>query len=187
MSATPAPSRGNWICTFTGKRFHVTDPSIDEICIEDIAHALAMMCRFSGHVRDFYSVAEHSVHMSYLVPPEHAFEALMHDASEAYIVDIPRPLKYSPEMSGYSAIEERVQGLINQKFGLPNEMTPIVKHYDNVMLVTEQSKIRNHPDVLKLMIKNIGVEPDPNIPIRCWNPHMAKTNFLMRFNQLSGN
>lgn len=84
---------GDWIQTATGGQFWPMDPQPDEIDINDIAHALAMLCRFGGHCLRFYSVAEHSVLLSHAVPPEHALWALLHDATEGYLVDMPRPIK----------------------------------------------------------------------------------------------
>src|ERR1039457_118422 len=86
-----------FIGTFSGLRFWPLDPNPEKILIDDIAHALAHQCRFGGHASRFYSVAEHSVHVSRLCPPEDALWGLLHDASEAYLVDLPRPLKQLPE------------------------------------------------------------------------------------------
>ncbi|MEM4379972.1 MAG: hypothetical protein QXL01_04720, partial [Thermoplasmatales archaeon] len=80
-----------WIETYSGKKFDYLAQS--ELDIEDIAHALSNLCRFNGHTRVFYSVAEHSVNVSSMVPPELKIAALLHDAAEAYIGDVPSPLK----------------------------------------------------------------------------------------------
>jgi uncharacterized protein len=89
---------GDWIQTYTGKQFWPLSPLPEDIVIEDIAHALSMQCRFGGHVRTFYSVAQHSVHVSLLVEPQYALWGLLHDAAEAYLVDLPRPIKKFSEM-----------------------------------------------------------------------------------------
>src|ERR1700757_1336901 len=83
-----------WIQTFSGKRFSLLEPQPDQICIEDIAHALSLQARFTGHVKYHYSVAQHCWYASQIVAPEFALEALMHDASEAYIGDMSRPMKH---------------------------------------------------------------------------------------------
>jgi 5'-deoxynucleotidase YfbR-like HD superfamily hydrolase len=83
----------SFIQTLSGKRFDYINSTADDVDIEDIANALSNICRFAGHVPEFYSVAQHSVLCSQIVPPEFAFEALMHDAAEAYCQDIPQPLK----------------------------------------------------------------------------------------------
>lgn len=103
MNSTFAPRdrRGEWILTFSGERFYPFSPAPEEVKTKDIAHALANICRFNGHTRGFYSVAAHSVHVSRLVPPEFALEALLHDAAEAYVGDMVRPLK-----RGLPAFEE---------------------------------------------------------------------------------
>ena len=92
-------SLDGFIGTFSGLRFWPLAPNLEKILVEDIAHALAHQCRFGGHASRFYSVAEHSVHVSQLCLPEHALWGLLHDASEAYLVDLPRPLKLLPEFA----------------------------------------------------------------------------------------
>jgi len=82
-----------WIQTYTGKKFWAFDAAIADICIEDIAHALAMRCRFGCHCKEFYSVAQHSVIVSHHLPPELKLWGLLHDATEAYLPDVPRPQK----------------------------------------------------------------------------------------------
>src|ERR1017187_10636100 len=77
------------ITTFSGIHFWPLLPNPADIRIEDIAHALSNQCRFAGHAREFYSVAEHSVRVSQLCPPEDALWGLLHDASEAYLTDVP--------------------------------------------------------------------------------------------------
>src|SRR5258706_13895138 len=84
---------GGWIETYSGKQFHILDPQLDEIELYDIAHALSMQCRYTGHCESFYSVAEHCVIVSMLVPKEMAIAGLFHDASEAYLTDEVSPVK----------------------------------------------------------------------------------------------
>ena len=93
-----------WIETYSGKQFYLDGTDTDSIVIEDIAHALANLCRYNGHTNRFYSVAEHSVLVSYAVPKEYALWGLMHDASEAYLSDIPRPFKAM--IANYKTMEE---------------------------------------------------------------------------------
>ena len=81
------------LVTYTGKEFNISSPSPRMINIADIAQSLSNMCRFNGHIKEFYSVAEHCFHASYLVPDEIALEALLHDAAEAYISDVTEPVK----------------------------------------------------------------------------------------------
>ena len=103
-----AARKGDWIQTFTGRAFYVLDPRPEDVDIEDIAHALSMQCRFAGHCREFYSVAQHSVTASWLVPPEDALWGLLHDAAEAYVVDLPRPIKRAWQLESYGIIDRDV-------------------------------------------------------------------------------
>jgi 5'-deoxynucleotidase YfbR-like HD superfamily hydrolase len=183
----PSTDRGNWICTYTCKRFHVLDPSEDEVCLEDIAQSLSHMCRFAGHVNEFYSVAQHCVLGSYEVPKGLELTFLMHDSSEGYAVDIPRPLKYAPGMEAYLDIEDRIYRVIAGKYGLPLELPPDIKVVDNRMLLTEQRDLRDSTEVLDMMRERTGLEPF-DWHISSWSPYVAKQNFLQRFKQLhSGN
>lgn len=114
------------IITFTGHYIDLLDPDPSRICIEDIAHALSNLCRFAGHTNHFYSVAQHSINLAHgpYVPDIYALEALLHDASEAYLVDIPRPLKnLLPE---YVKIEKNMQIIIGTVFGLKYHTDPLV-------------------------------------------------------------
>jgi uncharacterized protein len=129
---------GAWIETFTGRRFYVLDPRAQDVSIDDIAHALSMICRFTGHVREFYSVAEHSVRTSYACLPEDALWGLLHDASEAYVSDMSRPLKHTPEMLHYREAEHRIMNVIADHFGLDHQEPASVKLADSRLLLTEK-------------------------------------------------
>lgn len=104
------------IRTFTGIYMNVFEPTPEMICIEDIAHSLSMQCRFGGHLPEFYSVAEHSWHCSLMVANEHKLAALLHDASEAYLLDIPRPIKH--RLNNYKKIEDNLMNIIAKNLGL---------------------------------------------------------------------
>src|SRR5690348_18006267 len=105
------------IHTFTGRTFCPLDPKPEDIDIQDIAHALSCQCRFTGHSRKFYSVAEHCVRVSLLVSPDLQLAALLHDASEAYLSDVARPIKRLPAMAEYRRTEEALQRQIYLCFG----------------------------------------------------------------------
>ena len=110
-----------WIRTYTGKKFHFLDPQSDEIDITDIAHSLSMQCRFTGHTRFHYSVAQHSVLVAWWLEragfdDRTQFAGLMHDAAEAYIADLSRPIKGLPGLVGYREIEQQIAAAINRKF-----------------------------------------------------------------------
>lgn len=178
--------RGDWMQTYTGRQFWPLDPRADEVDLDDIAHALAHQCRFAGHTAGFYSVAEHSVRVSrYLLDTtgdDHlALCGLLHDASEAYLVDLPRPVKRQPEMAAYSAAEDRVMAVIAERFGLPErfDKDPRVKHADVVLLATEaRDLMRRPPNAWAPM-----PDPLPRI-IEPWSPLEAKAAFLEAFARL---
>jgi len=138
--------QGDWIQTFTGIQFWPLDPRPEEIRIEDIAHALSLQCRFAGHCERFYSVAEHSVRVSLAVPEVDALWGLLHDAAEAYLVDLPRPIKRWCEMGRlYREIEDNLMLSICQAFGLSAEQPASVKSADVVLLVTEKRDLMKMP------------------------------------------
>lgn len=170
---------GNWMQTASGRMFWPLDPRPEEVAIEDIAHSLAMSGRFAGHARRFYSIAEHSVYVSYFVPKEDALHALLHDASEAYVVDVPRPLK--PFLTGYKEIEENVWKAIAVHFGISPEMPASIKLADNRVLLAEQRQLMGPPPAPWL----VPGEPAP-ITIKGWDPDYARFKFHQRFVELTG-
>lgn len=133
---------GAWIETFTGKKFHLLDPQPEEIVIEDIAHALSMQCRYTGHVRRFLSVAEHSWNVCNFLDFGQKLAGLLHDASEAYITDLSRPIKVlTPVGPPYYAIENKIMRVIADKYNFPWPMSPEVKNADNMMLFAEKDQL----------------------------------------------
>ena len=128
----------NKIRTFTGKYINPFDPDKALICIEDIAHCLAHQCRFGGHTNFFYSVAQHSLDVFWEVGicnPELRLAALLHDASEAYLLDIPAPVK--SQIPGYKEAEDRLMRVIADKFGFEYPLPALVKDADQSRLVWE--------------------------------------------------
>jgi hypothetical protein len=123
--------------TFTRRSVNPLAPRVQDIAIEDIAHALAHVCRFGGHVSSFYSVAQHSVLASRQVEPADALWALLHDASEAYLGDIPTPLKRTGAFRDYHALEALWQRTIYQRFGLTGEEPAGVATADLQLLLAE--------------------------------------------------
>lgn len=181
-SATPMVWSG-FMTTYTGKRFHLFDPRAEEICIEDIAHALSQLCRFTGHCRHFYSVGQHSWHASYLVPPAFAMEALLHDAAEAYINDLSRPLKHDPRMAGYIDVEQRIDTTIRHTFGLPiiaepPYMSPEIKDVDNKLVYTEAKQLVAESDWADRYPRYEDLE----LPVML--PTHVEAAFLMRYKEL---
>lgn len=123
------------IRTYTGIYINVFEPTPEMICIEDIVHSLCHQCRFGGHLPSFYSVAQHSANCCALSDPEHKLAALLHDASEAYLLDIPRPIK--KRLTHYKEIEHGLMLVIAAKFGFQYPLHDHVKQIDEMMLQTE--------------------------------------------------
>lgn len=177
-----------WMETYLGQKFFLEhEESFDQIEIEDIAHSLSLNCRYNGHCERFYSVAEHSVLISHLVPEEYAKIGLMHDATEAYLSDIVRPFKKS--LGNYIPIENLLYSRIANRYGLPEDIPPIVKHYDVAICKIEAE------DLMKSKGKEWGI-PSEHLPrevfkertgcdgIEGWGWEEAKIRFLRRFDEL---
>lgn len=130
------------IRTHTGKFMNVFQPTPDMIDIEDIAHALAHIPRFGGHLHRFYSVAQHSLHCAEGADKGHELAALLHDASEAYLGDIPTPIKN--HLYDYKRIEDGLMKVIAEKFGFEYPLSSEVKRVDKAMLNEEWDGIMIH-------------------------------------------
>lgn len=169
----PRSRHGDFMQTYSARKFWPLDARHEEIHIEDIAHALAMQCRYGGHCERFYSVAEHSVLMARSVSHENAMWALLHDAAEAYLADVPRPLKrYLP---GYKEAEAKVMAAICERFGLPSAMPAEVHDADNRILADE-------------IVQNMrpmawhGEHTNPlGVKLEYWSPEEAEDQFLAMF------
>jgi len=172
---------GATIETYTGLQFHILEPRPEEVNITDIAHALSMQCRFTGHTKFHYSVAQHSFLASFLVPPQFQLEALLHDASEAYIGDMSRPLKHFSECGRlYLEIEAKIEAVIKKKFGLPPTMSPEVKEADNSLLYAEKKALMKPCD----WTDTWGKYKEVDVEIGSWNPDFAKIQFMRRYARL---
>lgn len=126
--------------TYSGKAFDLANPTSEMITIEDIAHHLSLINRFTGATTVPYNVADHSLRVMELVEsidPQHALAALLHDSQEAYLGDVSSPLKRIPEMAGYKAREKALQRLIFAKYGISPHIPEVVKAADLVMLNNE--------------------------------------------------
>lgn len=171
-----------WIQTFSGRRFNPTNPIPNAIVIQDIAHSLAFQCRFTGHVKEFYSVAQHSVLVSYLCDTDDALWGLLHDASEAYLTDIPSPLKRSGHFDNYIVMEQVMQNAICKRFGLKMEEPPSVKNADRALLATEAR------DLMSPVRKDWDYPYKPlPFKIESLSPKEAEALFLKRFVELIEN
>lgn len=170
--------KGDWCQTYTGVRFYPLDPRAEEVRIEDIAHHLALLTRFGGACRKFYSVAEHSVRVSFACAPQDALWGLLHDAAEAYLIDVPRPLKRL--LVGYKDHESAVQRSICERFGLGLEQPQSVTIADDVLLVTEGR------DLMTQFEPRWALRADPlPEPITPWTWMAAELLFLERFEVLT--
>jgi hypothetical protein len=177
---------GDWIQVYTGGRFYPLDPRPEEVFIEDIAHALSRLCRFTGHVRcAHYSVAQHSVLVSHNVPRRLAKLALLHDAAEAYIGDIATPFKRSlwvacGGMTPISSIETRIMDAVKTRFGIleyANDAAEI--HFaDARALSTEVRDLMSPHD--PEWLRWITAEPFAE-KVQSWGADSAKTYFLERW------
>ena len=171
---------GDWIQTYTGKKFYPLDPRPEEICIEDIAHSLSLQCRFAGHCRFFYSVGQHSLLVSRSVSTENAMWGLLHDAAEAYLVDLPRPIKKYSELGRiYMQVETKLEEVIARRFGLPLDIPSEVKYADQRAVMTEKRDLMrpcewekdNHLDPFESRI----------VP---WPPGTAESQFIREYDKL---
>ncbi len=158
----------NWIMTYTKKKFYPLAPKREDIDIEDIAHSLSMLCRFNGHCPKFYSVAEHSILVSSLLPDEYKLWGLLHDAGEAYLSDIPRPIKNS--LKGFENYEDKILKEVIEKHALIFPMPKEVKKADDDMLEIEL----NHFFYNK-----------PSEIIKSLTPEMTKKIFLKQYERLT--
>lgn len=174
---------GGWLCTATGREFWPLDPRPEEVDIEDIAHALSLACRFAGHCSRLYTVGEHSLLVARHVPPEDALWGLLHDAAEAYLPDMPRPLKRLPEFAWYRQAERRVMDAICDRFGLPRTEPESVKAADLRALATEARDLMPARSVARWG-SIAGVEPFRE-DLRPWTPpEGTRAQFLARFHEL---
>ena len=168
-----------YVSTFSGNRFYPLGPRIDRVSIEDIAHGLAYQCRFNGQTREFYSVAQHSLIVASLVPPHLRLAALLHDAAEAYLGDMVKPLKVL--MPEFADLEDRVSALIASAFGVDFSDYAPIKHADLIALATEKRDLMPHSAERWSYLDGIAPMPEP---IAAMSPWQAKQAFLARFAEL---
>lgn len=170
----PAP----WTQTHTGLAFDALTPDPGAVDIRDIAHALSQTCRFGRMAKPFYSVAEHSVHVSRIVP---TIEALLHDAAEAYspFGDVPRPYKHL--FPAVRDVEDRIGLAIALHFCIDWPHSDDIKVADAIILADEKARLfPRSPRPWHLPYPAAGIK------IECWSPLKAEYEFLKRFRELEG-
>lgn len=172
-----------WMETYSGQKFFFENPEPGTIMIEDIGHALGQLCRYGGHSKRFYSVAEHCCILAWWVASQTgdsqlALDALMHDATEAYLVDVPRPIKH--RLRGYKEIELRLASLIAAKFGLSDPLPEIVHQADSRVLRDERRQVMLHNDH---PWGSDSLEP-LNVDIEFWGPRQATSRFMSAYEYL---
>jgi uncharacterized protein len=183
LAYSAARDPAGWIQTYTGKKFWPLEPRVEEVDIEDIAHALSNLCRFAGHVTQFYSVAQHSVIVSEQCPFGAKLWGLLHDAPEAYMVDLPQPIKHDPTMRGYRVAEEHLMRCIGQRFALTRWTPEAVSRCDRLALCAERRDLLR-PLADEDWLASVGggyVDPISIPTIRPWSPAEAEERFLDAF------
>lgn len=177
-----------WLQTYGGTQFYPLAARPEDVHITDIAHALSCTARYGGHTRRFYSVAQHSVLVSQVCKPEHALHGLLHDAAEAYLGDMPRPIKHAPGFEMFRQADHRLMLVIRERFGLTEWEPADVKHADAVLLATERR------DLLNKLLANMKEKdwlhgaasaPPLSTTILAWPPDAAEHEFLARYRELT--
>jgi len=171
------------ILTKSGIYFDLVNPNPDDVCIEDIAAALGKLCRFTGHTKHFYSVAQHCLLVSHNAPQHLKLHALLHDASEAYLGDVSSPLKQLIPM--YKVLEENVQAAVNSRFKLPTlslEDAELIRELDLRALKTEKGLYMPKTDVVWPVCDHL--EPFNVQFFQALNYWQAECSFIQVFNKL---
>jgi 5'-deoxynucleotidase YfbR-like HD superfamily hydrolase len=166
------------ISLLKGGFFDYQNPERSQYGIEDIARGLSHTARFSGQTDRVYTVAQHCVLVSKLVPPEHALEGLLHDGVEAFMADVPSPLKRM--LPGYIELEHRAEADMCKRFGMKFPFHPSIKEADIRVFLAERRDMQ--PCVKEVCYE--GYQPYPN-RIIAWDSHMSYIYFMRRFKELT--
>lgn len=171
-------NRGSWMRTRSGGRFYPADPRPEDIKILDIASGLAKECRYGGQLEPHYSVAEHSILVASVLPPELKLQGLLHDAEEAWWRDMVRPARVLlPDYRAYAAKTWRA---VADCFGIPRELHDLVHQADNDVLLAEKAQLFTE-DTSEWRIKGVMA----NVRIRCLDYREAEAEFLNYFHHLT--
>lgn len=180
---TTVPLDDQWIGLLSGGQFNYNKPEESDVTLDDLASALSNICRFAGHLPAFYSVAQHLVNTSRIVPAELAFDALMHDTAEAFTNDLPTPLKWSLPI--FKELEVKIESAMANKFGFNFPYHPDVKLADTQMLLLEKKYVKKDDSFwphyqgyeYEHLVDLVDLKP--------WQPCRAKREFLERFDELT--
>lgn len=172
-----------WIQTFTGKQFWPCDPRPEDVDIDDIAHHLAVLTRFTGATREPYSIAQHCCLVANNVPPRDKLWGLMHDAAEAYLGDLASPTKRNPALSGFRLMEDKILDAVTIRFGLSGGIPPSVHYADRRALLAERRDLLSYRADWSPWE---GIEPFPDT-VKPWPWHEAETTFKDMFYALQEN
>ena len=181
--------KGDWMQTFSGVQFWPLDPRPEDVHLDDIMHALSNLCRFGGHCRHFYSVAQHSVMVSRQAEAAAKSDAreigiigLLHDATEAYLIDVPRPIKR--DLLNYKEIEATLAIVIGERFGVRLDLLPeLVKEADERALFTEKRDLLCAEPAPWGVAQGVSSEPYAD-RIEPQSPYTAKEAFFRRAREL---
>lgn len=196
MSQQPQqkPRVGDWMATFSGRRFWPYDPRPEDVCIEDIAHHLSLINRFLGATRTAYNVAEHSYWVSYFCDPRDAIEGLFHDGHEAYSGDWISPLKHNELFDPLRLVQAQIQVAICQAFGIRPSEPASVKRADHLLFQLEAKQLMQPERFVRGAARDdlwhtyqpekLRDTPLANFAIPVWDAPFAEKKFLQRFHEL---
>lgn len=171
-----------WIGLLSGAQFNYNRPEESDVTLDDLASALSNICRFSGHLPCFYSVAQHLVNTSRIVRPEFAFDALMHDTAEAFTNDLPTPLKWALPI--FKELEVKIEAAMAEKFGFNYPYPPEVKQADTEMLILEKLYVKKDDRVWPQYEGIVVDHLVDKVDLKPWQPQRAKREFLERYEEL---
>lgn len=184
-SAGSAAIGDQWISLLSGGQFNYNKPEESDVTIEDIASALSNVCRFSGHLPRFYSVAQHLVNTSRIVPTNLAYTGLMHDTAEAFTNDLPTPLKWYLPI--FKELETNIESAMGDRFGFEYPYPSEIKHADTIMLILEKLYVKEDHSIWPLYEDWTHERVEPYlglVDLDSWQPRRAKREFLERFWEL---
>lgn len=177
--------KSGWFVTAMGQKFYPTEPRAEDISIHDIAHALSNICRFGGHVRRFYSVAQHSIFVSGLLPIRLKMAGLLHDATEAYLGDMVAPLKL--QIPEFKRVEQQMEKVIEKRFSLHGLHDPVIKSADLLALKVERDMLLNNRFTWPVDLEEFSPELNLHTPFPSeYTPQEAERAFLEMYFYLLG-